>query len=80
MLEQCAFFWRGVIKDCVYIPPLPNDFLELTHKIKEVIVYITTDLLTEIWEGLDFMSDVYCKFKVKILNIYLKKHVSLPSL
>ena len=46
------------IKDRVYVPPLPNDMPELKRRIEHAVASITPDLLTNVWEELDYRLDV----------------------
>lgn len=52
------FFLWCFIKDRVFVPPLPNDLPELRQRIEQAIASITPDVLTKVWEELDFRLEV----------------------
>jgi hypothetical protein len=55
-------FW-GLVKDNVYIPPMPADFQELRDRIVNAIDLIHVTLLGELWVELEYRLDVCCMTK-----------------
>ena len=48
----------GLIKDQVYVRPLPVSILELKVRIRTAIETITIDMLQTVWNELDYRVDV----------------------
>jgi len=48
----------GLIKDQVYVRPLPVSILELKVRIRTAIESITIDMLQTVWNELDYRVDV----------------------
>ncbi|GFW15957.1 DUF4817 domain-containing protein [Trichonephila clavipes] len=51
-LMQCDFYLREFLKDCVYVPPLPADRLDLKHMIGADVARISSDTLNKVWDEL----------------------------
>ena len=48
----------GVVKDSVYVPPLPMSLKELHDRITHALQTITADMLHRVWEEFDYRVDV----------------------
>jgi hypothetical protein len=57
--RPCNFFLWGYVKDAVFAPPLPTASLQLKHRITDAMVSITRDMLVQVWEELDYLSNIY---------------------
>lgn len=53
-LNVCSFFLAFLLKDTVYIPPLPTTLVKLKTRIRAVIESNTQDTLAKVWD--EFMS------------------------
>ncbi|GFW62084.1 uncharacterized protein TNCV_1685151 [Trichonephila clavipes] len=55
-------FWdikgAGLIKDGVYVPPLPTDLPDLRHRIEAAVARITLDTLNKVKDELVYRLDV----------------------
>jgi hypothetical protein len=49
---------RSFRKDSVFVPTLPTDILDLKHRITEVVMSVTRDMLVKVW-GLRLTSAVW---------------------
>ncbi|GFY21757.1 uncharacterized protein TNCV_1169011 [Trichonephila clavipes] len=47
-LTPCDFYLWGFVKDCVYVPPLPNDLPGLRYKIEAAVARITSEILNKV--------------------------------
>jgi len=52
-LTPCDFFLWGLVKDSIYIPPLPMSLKELRDWIKHALQTITADMLHLVWDEFD---------------------------
>ena len=59
---MCFFLFNRttlqVVKDQVYVPPLPASIPELYIRIRNAIETITADMLQTVWNELDYRVDV----------------------
>ncbi|KAJ4448366.1 hypothetical protein ANN_10382, partial [Periplaneta americana] len=53
-MTACDFFLWGLLKDRVFVPPLPRDLEELKTRIREAAAMVTEDMLKRVWEEFDF--------------------------
>ncbi|GBN23727.1 Mitochondrial ribonuclease P catalytic subunit [Araneus ventricosus] len=53
-LTPCDFFLWCFVKDKVFVPPLPQDLQELKQRIANVLNALTGDLLSRVWQELDY--------------------------
>ncbi|GFW24247.1 uncharacterized protein TNCV_738731 [Trichonephila clavipes] len=49
----------GVIKDRVYVPPLPADIPDLRHRTEAAVARISSDTLKKVWDELAYRLDMY---------------------
>ncbi|GFY18747.1 hypothetical protein TNCV_2399671 [Trichonephila clavipes] len=49
---------KGIIKNCVYVPPLPADFPDLRYRIEAAVASITSDTLNKVCDELAYRIDV----------------------
>jgi hypothetical protein len=52
------FFLWGYVKDAVYVPPLPQDLPELRQRTATAIETIDVDMLSRVWQELDYRLDI----------------------
>lgn len=57
-LTVCDFLLWGYIKDIVYVSPLPASVEILQDRITEAVNTITPDMLSRVWNELDYRLDV----------------------
>lgn len=57
-LTPCDFFFWGFVKDTVYVPPLPANLQELRDRITAAVALVNRDMLTRVWNELDYRIDV----------------------
>ena len=57
-LTPCDFFLRGFVKDTVFVPPVPANLEELRDRITAAVALIDHDMLTRVWNELDYWLDV----------------------
>ena len=57
-MTPCDFFLRGYVKERVYVPPLPADLDELTHRITAAVKSVTEDTLRRVWDEFSYRVDV----------------------
>jgi hypothetical protein len=48
----------GYVKDTVYVPPLPRNLQELQNRTVAALGGVTTDMLQQVWEEIDYPLDV----------------------
>jgi len=60
-LTPCDYFLWGY-KDKVFVPPQPVSIPNLKNRITAVVETITPDLLSRVWQELDYRLDV-CRVK-----------------
>jgi hypothetical protein len=51
-------FW-GLLKDNVYLPPMPLDLQELRDRIVNAIALVDVTFLNKLWDELEYRLDVY---------------------
>jgi hypothetical protein len=52
------FFFRGYIKDAVYVPPLAITLPELAGRIRHAVATVTLDLLNNVWTEIAYRYDI----------------------
>ena len=52
------FSLRGIVKDTVFVPPVPANLQELCDRITAAEALIDCDMLTCVWNELDYRLDV----------------------
>jgi len=57
-LSLCDYFLWGYVKNKVFVPPQPVSLPDLKNKITAAIETITLDLLSRVWQELDYRLDV----------------------
>ena len=57
-LTTCDFFLWGFVKDAVFVPPVPANLQELHDRITAAVALIDLDMLTRVWNELDYWLDV----------------------
>ncbi|GFV95963.1 uncharacterized protein TNCV_2096321 [Trichonephila clavipes] len=57
-LKPCDFYLWGFIKDCVQVPPLPADLLDLRHRIDAHATRISLDTLKKVWDEFAYQLDL----------------------
>ena len=57
-MTPCDFFLWGYLKERVYVPPLPADLDELTHRITVAVKSVTEDTLRRVWDEFSYRVDV----------------------
>ena len=57
-LTPCDFFLWGFVKDTVFVPPVPANLQELRDRITAAVALIDHDMLTRVWNELDYRLDV----------------------
>jgi hypothetical protein len=82
-LMPCNFFLWGYVKDCVFLPLLPQDLPELRRWIIAAISEIDHDKLQWVWAETDYQLDICSVTKGRhIENLWdMEKNlgVSFPS-
>ena len=53
-LTPCDFFLWGF----VFVPPLPADLQDLRNRITAAVVLVDRDMLTRVWNEMDYRIDV----------------------
>ena len=56
-LTPCDFLW-GFVKDTAFVPPVPANLQELRDRITAAVALIDRDMLTHVWNELDYWLDV----------------------
>jgi hypothetical protein len=54
-----ATSFLGLVKDSVYVPPLPTPIQELHSQITHALQAITADILHRVWDEFDYRVDVW---------------------
>ncbi|PSN33875.1 hypothetical protein C0J52_22868 [Blattella germanica] len=49
-LTPCDYFLWGIVKETVYIPPLPITLDDLWNHLKTTVNSITVDTLARVWD------------------------------
>ena len=57
-LRPCDFFLWEFVKDTVFVPPVPANLQELCDRIAAAVALIVRDMLTRVWNELDYLLDV----------------------
>jgi len=57
-LTPYDFFLWGYVKDKVFVPPQPVSMPDLKNRITAALETITPDLLSRVWQELDYRLDV----------------------
>jgi len=57
-LTPCDYFLWDYVKDKVFVPPQPVSILDLKKRITAAVETITPDLLSRVWQELDYHLDV----------------------
>ena len=57
-LTPCDYFLWGYVKDNVFVPPQPVSLPDLKNRITAAVETITPDLLSRVWQELDYRLDV----------------------
>ena len=57
-LTPCDYFLWGYVKDTVFVPPQTVSIPDLKNRITAAVETITPDLLSRVWQELDYRLDV----------------------
>ena len=57
-LTPCDFFLWRFVKDTVFVPPVPANLQALLDRITAAVALIDRDMLTSVWNELDYRLDV----------------------
>ncbi|GFU90912.1 DUF4817 domain-containing protein [Trichonephila clavipes] len=57
-LTPWDFYLWGLIKDYVYVPPLPSDISDLRHRMEADVARISSDTLKKVWDELTCRLDL----------------------
>jgi len=57
-LTPLDFFLWGFVKDRVFVPPLPANFVELRTRITAAVAKVTPEMLRSAWQETDYRWDV----------------------
>jgi len=57
-LTPCDYFLWGYVKDKVFVPPQPVSIPDLKNRITTAVETITPDLLSRVWQELDYHLNV----------------------
>ena len=57
-LTPCDYFLWGYVKDKVFVPPQPASIPDSKNRITAAVETITPDLLSRVWQELDYRLDV----------------------
>jgi len=57
-LTPCEYFLWGYVKDKVFLPPQTLSIPDLKNRITAAVETITPDLLSRVWQELDYRLDV----------------------
>lgn len=52
------FFFRGLIKDMIYVPPLPATPFELRTRVNSATEKVSPEMLVRVWKEIDYRWDV----------------------
>jgi hypothetical protein len=61
-LTPCDFFIWGCVKDTVFVPPLPTNLRDLRNRITAAVALVNCDMLTRVWDEMDYRIDV-CRIR-----------------
>ncbi|GFW02095.1 uncharacterized protein TNCV_4854351 [Trichonephila clavipes] len=56
-IRRCWQEW-GLIKDCVYVPSLPDDLPDFRQRIEAAVARITSGTLNKVWDEHAYRLDV----------------------
>ena len=59
-LTPLRFFLVGIFKGYSFVPPVPANLQELRDRITAAVALIDRDMLTRVWNELDYRIDVCC--------------------
>jgi hypothetical protein len=62
-LTPLNFFLWGLIKDRVFVPPLPANVAELRTRITVAVAEVTPEMLRSAWQDIDYRWDV-CRITI----------------
>jgi hypothetical protein len=48
------------VKDTVFVPPLPANLRDLRNRITAAVALVNRDMLTRVWDEMDYRIDVFC--------------------
>jgi hypothetical protein len=51
-------FFRGFVKDTVFVPPLPANLRDLPNRITSAVALVNRDMLTRVGDEMDYRIDV----------------------
>ena len=57
-LAPCDFFLWGLVKDTLFVPPLPANLQDLRNRITAAVALVDRDMLTRMWNEMDYRIDV----------------------
>ena len=57
-LTPCDFFLWGFVKGTVFVPSLPANLQDLRNRITADVVLVDRDMLTRVWNEMDYRIDV----------------------
>ena len=57
-LTPCDYFLWGYVKDKMFMQPQPATIPDLKNRITAAVETITPDLLSRVWQELDYRLDV----------------------
>jgi hypothetical protein len=55
-----CLFLLGFVKDTAFVPPLPADLRDLRNRITAAVALVNRDMLTRMWDEMDYRIDVCC--------------------
>jgi hypothetical protein len=61
------FFW-GFVKDIVFVPPLSANLQDLRNRIIDAVALVDHDMLTGMWNEMDYRIDVCCITKGRYIE------------
>jgi hypothetical protein len=65
-LTPCDIFFWEVVKDTVFVPPLPDNLTDLRNHITAAVALVNRDMLTRVWDEMDYRIDV-CRISKEYL-------------
>jgi len=68
-LTPYDFFLWGFVKDTVFVPPLPVNLQDLRNRITAVVTLVDRDMITRVWNEMDYRIMSAVLPKVDILSI-----------
>ena len=57
------------MKDTVFVPPLPANLQDLRNRITAAVALVDRDMLTRVWNEMDYCIDICLLLKVDTLSI-----------